>query len=753
MQIDVVIDNYYALTNSVLTKLEGYESINYKVVCDEGVFVIKKYEYSEESLSILEAENRILSALKVLDGYEVPFPVPAKNNELLVLKEGSIFRLLSYVEGHLLGDVPQNESLLYSFGVFLATMDMFLMDLNEATIKAKENPWDLKHFNSNWSLLKYIPNPRDRNLVDYFFLQYHQYITPIAYELRQAIIHNDANDWNVLTKNGKVTGIIDFGDMCHTWLVNEVAIAMAYIMMNKEDPLVFGAEVIKGFTSVIPLEEKECDALYYLIAARLCTSVVNSAHVTSTRPSSSYITVSEKGAWDLLYKWVSISPVKAKDVFRKASGLPLSEKSKASDLMENRRRHFGKNLSLSYSTPIHMTRSAFQYMYDADGNTFLDAYNNIMLVGHSHPHVVRAAQNAMATLNTNTRYLYDELQAYTTSLLSKFPKHLNKIFFVNSGSAASDLAIRLAHIHTQKKKICVLEHGYHGNSGTGITISAYKYNAQDGIGKPAHIIETPLPKTFGTDLPDDGTAGSAFATATLQQINANSGEIAAFIAEPIVGCGGQVPLAKGYLNTIYPKIREQGGVCISDEVQVGFGRLGDVFWGYELYDVIPDIIVLGKPMGNGHPIGAVITTEDIAASFEKGPEFFSSFGGNPVSCAIGKAVLEVIEEEGLQEHAKNTGNYLIKLLEELKLSFEVIGDVRGYGLFLGVELVDLQGGPNTILAGKLKNNLRNKHILVSTDGPHDNVIKIKPPLTFTRADCDHLVSCIKTILAEISAIS
>lgn len=753
MQIDAVITDYYALTNSTLTKLEGYESINYKVVCDQGIFVLKKYNYNRESLSILEAENRILSALAVLDGYEVPVPVPAKNNELLVLEEGNIYRLLSFVEGHLLGDVSQNESLLYSFGVFLATMDIAMMDLSEATIKAKENPWDLKHFNSNKSILQYIPNPRDRNLVDYFFLQYHQHITPIAYELRQAIIHNDANDWNVLTKDGAVTGIIDFGDMCHTWLVNEVAIAMTYVMMNKADPLIFGAEVIKGFTSVLPLEEKECDALYYLIAARLCTSVINSAHVTSTRPSSSYITVSEKGAWDLLYKWVAISPVKAKDVFRNASGLPVSKKTKTSDLLENRKRHFGKNLSLSYSTPIHMNRSAFQYMYDVEGNTFLDAYNNIMLVGHAHPYVVRAAQNAMAKLNTNTRYLYDELQAYTTLLLSKFPKQLNKIFFVNSGSAASDLAIRMAHIHTQKKKICVLEHGYHGNSGTGITISAYKYNAQDGIGKPAHIIETPLPKVYGTDLPDDGTAGSRFANTTLEQINEFSGDVAAFIAEPIVGCGGQVPLAKGYLNTIYPEIRKQGGVCISDEVQVGFGRLGDVFWGYELYNVIPDMVVLGKPMGNGHPIGAVITTDDIAASFEKGPEFFSSFGGNPVSCAIGKAVLEVIEEEELQAHAKSTGNYLIELLDGLKLSFEVIGDVRGYGLFLGVEIVDLHGNPNTLLASELKNILRNKHILVSTDGPYENVIKIKPPLTFTKADCDHLVSCIKTTLDEISAIS
>jgi 4-aminobutyrate aminotransferase-like enzyme len=216
-----------------------------------------------------------------------------------------------------------------------------------------------------------------------------------------------------------------------------------------------------------------------------------------------------------------------------------------------------------------------------------------------------------------------------------------------------------------------------------------------------------------------------------------------------VGCGGQVPLAEGYLQSLYPAIRAQGGICISDEVQTGFGRVGDYFWGYESQGVIPDLVVLGKPMGNGHPMGAVVCTEAIADSFSKGVEFFSSFGGNPVSCAIGISVLEVIEEEKLQENARIVGNHYASLFMELQKEFAVIGDVRGAGLFLGVEIVKA-GTPDhdTELAALIKNEMRNRNILISTDGPFDNVLKTKPPLCFTKENAEQVVECMREILKE-----
>lgn len=739
MQINSILQSHFDISDGIVTTLEGYDSTNYKVKSEKGTYVLKQNPYSEETLALLQAENQIFLRLQVLKNYDSPTVIPSIENQSILVIEDQIFRLLSFIEGEFLGDVSHTPTLLHSFGVFLAKMDKQIHSDYQSAIVGKETQWDLKQFKSNYQYLEYIGNPQDRRLVDYFFLQFDQYIYPIQHQLRKGIIHNDGNDWNVLTKNGEVSGIIDFGDMCHSWLINEVAIAITYVMMGKENPLEVASEVLKGYHSVFPLKEQELDILYYLVAARLCTSVCNSAYAKTLKPDSEYITISEKPAWKLLHKWIIINPIKAKNSFREASGLHPTEKKTSKYQLQRRKTNFGDALSLSYSNPIQMEQSAFQYMYDADGNTFLDAYNNIMLAGHCHPKVVRAGQQAMAKLNTNTRYLYDELLSYSEKLLAKFPEKLNKVFFVNSGSAASDLAIRMATNHSQKQKVMVLEHGYHGNTLIGIDISHYKYDQEGGTGKQEYIIQTLMPNAFNSGYEDDSSAGNYFASHTKAQIKTSENEIAAFIAEPIVGCGGQVPLAKGYLKQVYETIRAQGGICISDEVQVGFGRLGDYFWGYEMYDVVPDMVILGKPMANGHPIGAVVTTTEIADSFDNGLEFFSSFGGNPVSCAIGEAVLEVIEEEGLQQHAKTVGNYLMGRLKDLQTKYPEILDIRGSGLFIGVEIGSSNEGSSTDLAASIKNGLRENHILISTDGPGDGVLKIKPPLSFNLMDADKLV--------------
>lgn len=749
MEINKVLKTYFGLNPTNISKLEGYDSINFKVESKKGTFVLKQNPYSQEVHELLQSENKILKKLASLKEYDFPKTISSKDNKMLVVEESNIYRLLSFIEGDFLGDITHTKALLQSLGTFLGKMDTVLFDSRHAIISAKETQWDLKYFKLNHQYLKYISNPKDRSLVEYFFVQFDEHVYPIQHLLREGILHNDANDWNVLTQNGKLSGIIDFGDMCHSWRINEIAVAITYVMMEKENPLEIASHVISSYHSIFPLKKLELDILYYLVAARLCTSVCNSAYTKTVKQNSKYITISEKPAWNLLYKWISINPIKAKDSFRRAASFSISPKKPINRQIKYRKKNLSNTLSLSYSNPIDINQSAFQYMYDSEGNTFLDAYNNIMLVGHCHPKVVRAGQKTIAKLNTNTRYLYDELLTYSEKLLAKFPKKLNKVFFVNSGSAASDLAIRIAMNYTKKPKILALEHGYHGNTKTGIDISHYKYNHQGGSGKKDYIIQTPMPKAFNSGFTDNGSAGEHFANLTSIKIDKNSNEIAAFIAEPIVGCGGQVPLAKGYLKQVYRDMRKQGGICISDEVQVGFGRLGDYFWGYEMYDVEPDMVIIGKPMGNGHPIGAVITTTEIAESFDNGLEFFSSFGGNPVSCAIGEAVLDVIEEEGLQQHAKEVGGYLVSHLRELQKEYTEITDVRGSGLFLGIEIIDKKGSANSELAVQIKNNLRENFILVGTDGPHNNVIKIKPPLSFTKVDCEKLTKNIRVILHDL----
>lgn len=749
------LEKEFGFTITSHKQLDGYENINYRISTDENDFVYKTYKYSEAQHDVVMAENEILLHLADQFHTKIPAPIPFKDGSYVkIISEDNkkeVCRLLTFIEGESLANAAHSPKLYESLGAFLAKLDLGLKGIKNHTIQSRQWEWDNQYFDLNRKYLDDIPDARNRNTILYFLNQFEEIVRPLFPELRKQIIHGDANEWNLLVKNEEIAGLIDFGDLAHTFLINELAIAIAYACLGKEDPLKWAVIILRSYHQIIPLEEQEIHILYYLVAARLCTSVCNSAHSRIINPVNKYASVSEKGAWQLIYRWLAINPIKAENEFRKAAGLAVKEAEPIEQLIDKRTKHISSILSVSYDKPVHMVRSAFQYMYDAAGNTFLDAYNNIPHVGHSHPRIVSAGQKQLAKLNTNTRYLYDELSEYAEKLLKYFPPELYKVFFVNSGSAASDLAMRMAHYHTGFKHVMVMESGYHGNTQTAMEISDYKFSNPKGQGQKKYIIKTPLPDTFrGKYKMDTPDPGALYGEDAVNQIRNSSSPISAFISEPIVGCAGQVPLPKGYLQFVYPAIREQGGICISDEVQTGFGRLGKHFWGFEAQGVVPDMVILGKPIANGHPMGAVVCTDEIAASFEQGVEFFSSFGGNPVSCAIASAVLDVIEEEQLQENAEIVGDHYFHLLKDLMKKYPCIGDVRGSGLFIGIEIVKENSGlPDTALAGHIKEELRNRYILVSTDGPSDNVIKTKPPLCFNKENAESVVRAIDEILASL----
>ncbi|RZS95477.1 aminotransferase class III-fold pyridoxal phosphate-dependent enzyme [Cecembia calidifontis] len=738
-----------------LKKLNGYDNINYLVETDRGKFIFKTYPFNNETFDLVQTETEVLHALQKNFNGRIPCPEPFLDGQFVKLEEWGgqqlICRLLTFLEGDFLGNLEPSTSAYRELGGFLATLDMELSKLNSYILQSRKWEWDLQYLELIQKYLDDIPSPKDRNTVKYFLKQFEELVRPELPHLRRAIIYNDANEWNVMiNREGQIT-LIDFGDLAYSPLIHELAVAMTYTAYDKENYLEWSLEVLKGYHEKIPLTEKELSLLYYLIAGRLCISVCNSAHARKIDPENAYASISEKNAWKMLYGWLKLNPRHAENEFRMAVGFEPLPVRTLEESLAYRHQYLSKILSVSYSKPIQMERAAFQYMYDALGNTFLDAYNNIPHVGHSHPKVVEAGQRQMAKLNTNTRYLYDLLPQYAEKLLSKFPPSLNRVFFVNSGSAASDLAIRLAKWYTGREGIMVMEHGYHGNTQISIDISDYKFSNPKGQGQKDHILKVPIPDAYRGKYSDElEKTGKKYAADAQKLMDGFSYPIAAFISEPIVGCGGQVPLAQGYLKEIYPAIRERGGLCISDEVQTGFGRVGDYFWGFEQHGIVPDMVILGKPMGNGHPMGAVVCTQEIAESFEKGVEFFSSFGGNPVSCAIGLAVLEVMEEEALQENAKIVGNYYKSLFEELQQQYACIGDVRGSGLFLGVDLVK----PGTKeedeqLAKLIKNRLREKYILISTDGPKDSVLKTKPPLIFTKENALQVVEEMDHFLKRI----
>ncbi len=750
--MEKLIQTEFGLEDVEIKRLDGYDNANYLVKTKKTKYIFKTYNYTDEMYDLVIAENETLLLLEESDKKKYPKPIKFLDGSFVKIfkidDEKFIYRMLSFLYGEFLGDIKPTKELFQSFGIFLAVMDLKLQKFTNYTIKARQWEWDIQYLNLNKKYINDITDAKDRRIISYFFQQFEENVSPLLPDLRKQIIHNDPNQWNVLIKNGEVSGIIDFGDLAHSALINELAIAITYACFDKENPLEWASIILKSYHSRLPIEEKEIHVLYYLIAARLSVSICNSAHSRKVNPENTYASASERPFLKMLYRWLSINPIAAENQFRISIGLPVIAPRSIKEVVKRRYQNISPILSLSYDKPIYMVRSAFQYMYDAYGNTFLDAYNNIPHVGHSHPKVVAAGQEQMAKLNTNTRYLYDQLSGYAEKLLSKFPTSLNKVYFVNSGSAASDLAIRISKIHTGFEKLMVVEHGYHGHTQTAIDISDYKFNNPKGQGQKEFILKTQIPDTYrGKYTNKDENAGKMYAKEAVEQIENSNMPIAAFISEPIVGCGGQVPLAVGYLKEIYPAIRKQGGVCISDEVQTGFGRLGDYFWGFEAQGVVPDMVIIGKPMANGHPMGAVITTSKIAKSFGKSVEFFSSFGGNPVSCAIAISVLEVIEEEKLQENAKVVGDYYRSLFLELQKKYNCIGDVRGYGLFLGVEIIkENNTEPDIKLAKHIKNELRNQYILIGTDGPFDNVIKTKPALCFTKENAKKVVDQIEKIL-------
>jgi 4-aminobutyrate aminotransferase-like enzyme/Ser/Thr protein kinase RdoA (MazF antagonist) len=454
--------------------------------------------------------------------------------------------------------------------------------------------------------------------------------------------------------------------------------------------------------------------------------------------------------------WTSICPDPNLIVRVPGERFPRAERHRSAEL-DARRKTIGGNLSLSYREPVEAVRGWMQYLFDREGRRCVDAYNNVPHVGHCHPRVVEAAERQMRVLNTNTRYLNELLERYAETLLATLPRSLDVCYFVSSASEANELALRLARAFTGRKDTVVLEAAYHGNTTALIDISPYKHAGPGGSGAPDWVHVAPQPDDYrGAYRRGDPDAGAKYASHVaeiVQDLSRRGRGVAAYIAETCPSVGGQIIFPPRYLEKVYESVRAAGGVCIADEVQTGLGRMGTSFWAFEDQHVEPDIVVMGKPLGNGHPIAAVATTRALADAFDNGMEYFSTFGGNTVSCAVGRAVLDVVREENLQAHALHVGNYLLDAIRPLAGRHEIIGDVRGSGLFLGVELVrDRETRePAGDEASFVANRMREKGVLLGTDGPHHNVVKIRPPMPFGVEDAELLVEALDASLGELAS--
>jgi 4-aminobutyrate aminotransferase-like enzyme/Ser/Thr protein kinase RdoA (MazF antagonist) len=771
----------YGLTATIRALPGEYDDNFHLQTEDSRAFVLKMMHPAREDAFVdmqCRAFTHLAGKAPLL---ALPRVIPTSKGELYtrVTLEDETSRLvwmLSYLPGTMLAETkPHTQELLGSLGRLLAEIDLALKDFTHPCTQ-RFLKWDLSR--SNWArdYLGHIADPERRALAKKFLNLFEEEAVPRFPLLRRSVIYGDANDHNALVdlRTKRVVSVIDFGDMHEGFMVGEPAIGAAYAILGKDDPLAAAGEVLAGYHEVFPLQEEEIATFFALMGARLAVSVVNSAHRKSLVPDDPYVTVSEGPAWAALERLATIDSQAALTYFRAAAGkvapigggkpgtgsgaVPKKELT-FEETLAARKRLLGGNLSLSYEQPLKIVRGSMLHLYDEAGRAYLDVYNNVPLVGHSHPRVVRAIQEQVALLNTNTRYLHDNILRYADRLTALLPDPLRVCYFVNSGSEANELALRLARTHTGREDVIALEHAYHGHTSTLIDISPYKFDGPGGRGRKPWVHVAPIADDYrGKYRRGDAELGQKYAAHVgeiLSDCKKKGQRVAAYIAETLPSVAGQIVFPADYLAEVYKHVRADGAVCIADEVQVGFGRLGTHFWGFGTQGVVPDIVVFGKPMGNAFPLAAVVTTREIASSFANGMEFFSTFGGNPVACAAGLAVLDVLRDENLQQNALTVGTQWIRELRELQAKQPLIGDVRGLGLFLGIDLVTDRETrePATGQASYVMNRLREQAILAGTDGPHHNVIKLRPPLCFTLADAKQFTSALASILGEPGAQS
>jgi 4-aminobutyrate aminotransferase-like enzyme/Ser/Thr protein kinase RdoA (MazF antagonist) len=988
-----IAHTFFGLSGKI-TRLTGELDFNFKIDTGETSFVLKVARPDVDEAYIDFQQKIIAQVAERNPLIRTPRIIPDRGQQTVStwMDEAGLarkIRLLTWTDGRLWSSVhPHTEGLLYSLGEQAGLITQALSGFDHPKAHRSIH-WDIDR--GDWTFEHiHLFSDRQAELAAFFQNRFRELLPALA-RLRKGVIHNDANDNNIVVSSDlvdpQVLAIIDYGDAVFSSLINDLAVAIAYAIMDKPDPLAAALLILSGYHHRFSLLEDELEALYTLVAMRLIISVTKSAINKRLEPDNVYLLISEKSAWELLEKWAQINPTLAYCHFRAACGYPahptenafhhwvkahpvalgtlfpgldiaditpvdlhvgstwLGNRSEFSDndwmttkllhlqkqhprtviaggyletrpfyttdafkkegiqgpeyrtvhlgidfwlpaqtpihvpypgkvfcithndfdkdygptlivehsfdghpfytlyghltfssltllqvgqtvqqgdliayigadhengnwsphlhfqcmldllgntanfpgvafpkqtavwssicpdpnlffqqknlppavakidpeqLLSGRKKHLGRSLSISYQKPLTMLRGDGVYLLDHQGQKYLDTVNNVAHVGHEHPHVVQAGQQQMALLNTNTRYLHPAIVALAETLLATFPPELSVVHFVNSGSEANELALRMAKTYTRQRDMIAVEVGYHGNTNATIDVSSYKFDSKGGSGKPAHTHLVPLPDTFRGRYQGENTvsAYAAHVQTQIEYIQSLGRNVAAFICESIISCGGQIELPENYLRLAYAAVQAAGGLCIADEVQVGCGRVGSHFWGFQLHGVIPDIVTIGKPLGNGHPLAAVVCTAAVADAFANGLEFFNTFGGNPVSCAIGKAVLDVVRAENLQQQAWEVGNYLKNALRELQHLFPIIAVVRGQGLFLGFELTDAHKNPLPQQTAYLANRMRQLGVLMSTDGPDHNVLKIKPPMVFGLEHADELIDRLAGVFKE-----
>ncbi len=566
---------------------------------------------------------------------------------------------------------------------------------------------------------------------------------PALQASRAQVIHNDCHTGNVLLNEaGRVSGVIDFGDSLHAPLLQDLAVSASSLAETYPKEVVAAVgELQRGFEAAFPLLPEErallLDAaiLRSLLSVQLCR--LKADENPGLANHRQVYEASRQGLLALL-GWYESLP-------KRLLG------ARPERLIERRRRAMSPTYKLFYDEPLEIQRGSGALVYDASGREYLDCYNNVPSVGHGHPHVVEALRQQAGILNTHTRYLHEAVVTYAERLTATLPPELDMCLLVCTGSEANDLAYSIASTVTGRSGVAVWRDCYHGNTSRSAEFSLY---ATEPSAYPSYVAALSVPDLY-RGLDDEGEAAqldfAKQATESIEALSRSPHGLAMLMVDSIFDAAGIFTAPVGYLQRLVDAVHEAGGLVVADEVQAGLCRLGDNIWGFQDSGVIPDIVTMGKPMGNGHPIGVVAAKRWILEAFAEKKHYFNTFGGNPVSAAVGNAVLDVIEREAILARVQSVGGHLKSGLLQLQEQHEAIGDVRGKGLFIGIDLVSdrTRREPAAGRARLVVNDLRNRGVLVTATGRHNNVIKIRPPLVFSKDNADRLVEALDQSLSAL----
>jgi 4-aminobutyrate aminotransferase-like enzyme/Ser/Thr protein kinase RdoA (MazF antagonist) len=760
--IDQVADHVnklYGRTGKI-SSMDSERDQNFRIETKEGDRFVIKIANSAEDPAIIDMQ---LKALKHITLVDPTLPIPKillSQNGLMMEQitseigiEHSV-RILSYIEGDYPETAPTGFALHRPIGKCLARLGLTLRGFFHPAAN-HDLLWDLKHTSKLRQLLPYIEDEDNRELVSYFLDRFDQNVLPLIPKLRAQIIHNDLTPDNILVAEddpGCIVGIIDFGDMTHTPLIIDLATTIAHMLRGHDDLPTVASEIVLGYHETSPLEESELYLLYDLIAARLMMlNVIANWRVTIHPDNRDYIMGGVEETWHALKLWRTLDPEDIKKKFLRTCGfwelseggtLPEHTNESLRSLLLRRDRLLGSCAYLFYDQPLHIVDSEGVWLFDADGNRYLDAYNNVSHVGHCHPHVVDAITKQSRRLNTNTRYLHEYILELAERITKGMPEPLRTCMFVCTGSEANDLAWQMSKVVSGNDGALITKFSYHGSTSTLKQFNAESI-PQEKL--PSYVQTLFAPTSNSTYLEPDSGIGKA-----IMELDKHGHQPAMLLLDTAFVSDGIYTSPKGYLSTLFTKTRNAGGLCVADEVQGGFGRFGQHFWGFQFDDVIPDIVTLGKPMGNGHPIAAVITRPEIAEALAKESGYFNTFGGNPVSCAAGLAVLDVIEKEGLQDNAREVGQYLREHLEMLRSNYPMLGEIHGSGLLQGIDILKPDGTPDPNLAEKIMNDMRENGVLIGTTGPKYPTLKIRPPIVFQREHVEILLAALVKALEKFN---